>query len=78
MTMERFRPSEAWASIILRPTAEQQEKVPSRTMSTTAFQPFGESSSAGQTKLPAAFARRTAIAPHRSWSAAAIFATSSS
>ncbi len=44
----------------------------------TAFQPFGESFSAGQTKFPAALARRTSRAPQRSWSAAAIFATSSS
>ena len=44
----------------------------------TAFHPFGESFSAGQTKFPAALARRTSRAPQRSWSAAAIFATSSS
>ena len=78
MTIERPFPSAAWASIIFRPKAEQQKKVPLRTISMTAFQPFGESFSAGQTKFPAALARRTSRAPHLSWRAAAIFATSSS
>jgi hypothetical protein len=49
-----------------RATSREQRKVPSRTICTTARQPFGEQSSAATGKLPAALLTSTAIGPRAS------------
>src|SRR5690606_34301323 len=46
-----------------RPTAREQKKLPFSTIPTTAFQPFGERSSARQMKLPAALLIRMSMWP---------------
>ena len=50
-------------SIILRPNAAVQWKVPFKTMSTTVLNPFGEMSSAAARKLPAALFTRPSTRP---------------
>src|SRR6185436_7354022 len=67
MTLRIAPPSPC--SIICRPAAREQRKLPSRTIATTARQPFGDNSSALTTKLPAALFTRTSTRPN--WSTAA-------
>ena len=60
-----------------RASSREQKKVPSRTIPTTARQPFGESSSAFTTKLPAALLTSVVTGPSASSAAAKAASTCS-